>query len=341
MTKRDRIVQLTVYSISIVVLILDSKNALLAAQDGIFMCVRTIIPAVFPFMFIGKQLIAIAEDFQCRPIERLLRLPSGSSGYFLCGLFCGYPVGAKLIYDGFREHGLSEEESTRMICFCNNASPAFVIGILGSLFSSWVIGLVTWLIQILCAICTGCILPACSTTPSTERAYKKQSVHDTMLDTLRSVANICGWVILFKLILSCFHRWFLWCLPQFTQVLLSGIFELTNGLCLLEFINSEALRFVIASVMLAFGGICVQLQTHSVAPTFQMSYYIVGKLMFTAIAACLSSLAACILFSPEQILYTTALLSAAITAILAFLLILKKKVVAINKNIVYNHGYIK
>lgn len=341
MAKRDRILRLIVCSLSIVVLILDSKTALLAAQDGINICIKTIIPAVFPFMFIGKQFISIAADLQFRPIERLLRLPPGSSGYFLCGLFCGYPVGAKLIHDGFLEHRLSKEDSTRMICFCNNASPAFVIGILSSLFSSCIIGFAAWLIQILCAICTGFILPAQGTTSTTQHSYIKQSEHDVMLDILRSVANVCGWVILFKLILAYLHRWFLWILPQFTQVFLSGILELTNGLCMLEYINSDALRFVMASVMLALGGFCVLLQTHGVAPTFQMSYYFLGKLMYAALAACLSSISACFLFSTEKILLTTALLSAVIIAILGFLLFLKKKVVAIDKNIVYNHCYIK
>ena len=96
-----------------------------------------------------------------------------------------------------------------------------------------------------------------------------------------AMASVCGWVILFRVILCFLQKWLLWRLPDAVSILLSGLLELTNGCLLLPKIPDMHIRFLCAVLMLNFGGICVLMQTASVAEGTELRYYIGGKLLQT------------------------------------------------------------
>ena len=102
---------------------------------------------------------------------------------------------------------------------------------------------------------------------------------------------ICGWVFVFRVLLAFLRRWFLWMLPGWAEILASGLLELTNGCSLLSLAESEGLRFILASAMLAFGGICVWLQTASTTKTLGTGRYLSGKLIQTVISVSLAWMA--------------------------------------------------
>ena len=80
-----------------------------------------------------------------------------------------------------------------------------------------------------------------------------------------------------------------------TQVLITGLLELSNGCIQLTALSCEGLRFIIASVFLSLGGICVALQTASVTEDIPKDLYFPGKLL-----QCCFCVAAC---SPLQVLF--------------------------------------
>lgn len=99
--------------------------------------------------------------------------------------------------------------------------------------------------------------------------------------SIQTVAYVCGWVILFRILIAFIKRWFLWILPVPIQVIVFGILELSNGCCELYLIQEESIRFIIASCLLAFGGLCVLMQTISVTGGLSLRYYYRGKVMQT------------------------------------------------------------
>jgi len=101
---------------------------------------------------------------------------------------------------------------------------------------------------------------------------------------------LCGWILCFRILLSFLDRWFLWMLPEPVRVLIWGLLELSNGCCALTQVESESLRFVICSLLLAFGGLCVAMQTASVTEGIPMGAYLYGKLLQTGFALILSVL---------------------------------------------------
>ena len=78
-------------------------------------------------------------------------------------------------------------------------------------------------------------------------------------------------------------------LPVALQVTITGILELSNGCCELTRVSDPLLRFVICSGMLAWGGLCVTLQTYSVASGLNIRSYLKGKLLQTLFSLLLST----------------------------------------------------
>lgn len=114
------------------------------------------------------------------------------------------------------------------------------------------------------------------------------------------MATICGWVVIFRVLLAFFQRWFLWMLPEDISILISGLLELTNGCCRLSLAVTPGARFVLASLLLGFGGLCVGLQTISVTQGLGTGLYFPGKLVQTGISFALAFAAQYLLFPRQE-----------------------------------------
>ena len=95
---------------------------------------------------------------------------------------------------------------------------------------------------------------------------------------------ICGWITLFRTILSILQPLVEKYFPNSVQVLIFGAIELTNGCVLLPQISSEFDRFVIASALLSIGGLCVAFQVKTITYELGFGNYILGKIMQTSIS---------------------------------------------------------
>lgn len=274
------------------VLIFDSSLALEGARYGVDLCIRTVIPSLFPFILLSMLLTREASGTNrwLLPISELLGIPRSAQSLLIPAFLGGYPVGAKCIHDLYRRGQLQQNQAEHLLCFCSNAGPAFLFGMLSGFFpvkkTLWLL----WLIHILSAVLTGFLFSTADTVANTPiRASEKSDKSDVLFSALKSMGLICGWVILFRILVAFLKQWFLWILPQWLIVLLTGMLELTNGCCELMQIGNIGLRFVICSCMLAYGGLCVLLQTASVTKGLSLKYYVLGK----GTQACFSLLLSC------------------------------------------------
>ena len=310
------------------VLILDTKTALLGASAGLELCIRVVIPSLFPFLFVSVLVtgnLAGRNIPMMEPLGHLCGIPRGAEGLLAIGLIGGYPVGAQCVAQSYRNGILSERESKRMLGFCSNAGPSFLFGMLSGAFSNAQILWVLWAIHILSAILTGALLPGRSNRRVSSVTETSPSASEALVQSLKTMSAICGWVILFKVLLAYFQRWFLWAIPDETDILLSGILELTNGCCRLRLADAEGVRFLLASGLLAFGGICVGFQTISVTKDLGTGMYFPGKILQTAISLLLAYPAQRFLFGTgEQAqLHPTVLITCMIIVITAAKLLKK------------------
>lgn len=264
------------------IIILDTKTALSGAMTGVQLCLNTIVPSLFPFIFLSGMLnnfLLGRKSSVLSPLGRLCKIPNGGESLLLLGFLAGYPVGAQVITQAYRDGQLQSATARRMLGFCNNAGPAFLFGMFSVIFSNRLIPWVLWFIHILSALLVGFFLPGeCMPSCKIENP-QPITVHRALQNTLKVIAVICGWVILFRMIISFADKWFLWLLPVEAQVLISGFLELSNGCVMLQRIPEESIRFLLAGPMLAFGGICVGMQTASVTAELGSGYYFPGKVL--------------------------------------------------------------
>ena len=281
-------------------LILDARTGFQGAAEGIRLCISSVIPSLFPFFVLSMVLtgaIAGSTWRGLRPLGRLCGLPKGAESLLVVGLMGGYPVGAQSIAQAYRAGSLNEQDARRMLGFCSNAGPAFVFGILGSMFSTPWAAWLLWIIHILSAIAVGIILPGRSSRTAVPPAGQTLSLPEAVERSLKIMAGVCGWVVLFRMILAILNRWMLWMLPQNAQIAAAGLLELTNGCFRLPSIEEQGLRFLLASGFLACGGICVTMQTLSVTGALGLGQYIPGKLLQTGISVLLAGILQNLIFS--------------------------------------------
>ncbi|MFA9382095.1 MAG: hypothetical protein ACERKO_13650, partial [Acetanaerobacterium sp.] len=101
-------------------------------RDGLLVCANTLIPSLFPFMILCAFIVnSRLSDYLSAPFAfftaRVLRLPAFTGSVFLLSLVGGYPVGARMIAQLYREGRISGHTASRMLLFCVNAGPAFLI----------------------------------------------------------------------------------------------------------------------------------------------------------------------------------------------------------------------
>ena len=263
-------------------LILDSKTALKGASEGINVCLYTVIPSLFPFIFLSVLLTESLLGQRIVPLRFLCKLcgiPEGAESLLAAGLLGGYPVGAQCIFQAYKLGHLPKRDAQRMLGFCNNAGPAFIFGMIGSMFPSIKYAWALWGIHILSSILVGILLPLKSISSLIPLSTHKLSFSSTLTKTIYVTANICGWVIIFRIIISFCSRWFLWILPPTLQTAFIGFLELANGCCNLTNIDSVHTRFILCSGFLGLGGVCVAMQTVSVTSELGTGWYFPGKLL--------------------------------------------------------------
>lgn len=274
-------------------LIIDTKTALLGANKGFEICCQTLIPSLFPFIFLSSMLtsaIASQPTKWLRPLGRLLQIPAGSESIFLIGVLGGYPTGAQAVAQAVKKGCISRENGNRMLAFCSNAGPAFLFGMGSSLFTSNGMCWLLWAIHIISAILVARLITAKQDQFSQPHADASISAAFALRQSLITMAMVCGWVILFRILLAYLEFWIFWWLPKEGTYIVSGLLEIANGCCRLAQIDNITLRAVMFSGFLGFGGLCVMMQTYSVCNDLDCRWYLLGKLLQSIFSILLCSL---------------------------------------------------
>ncbi len=281
---KRKILSILCPALAMLVLILDTKTALQAGAKGVTLCLQTLIPSLLPFFLISNLLTASLPGLSIGPVDRLLRLPAGGGSLFLIGLLGGYPVGAQSIAQAHSRGLLHTRDAQRMLAFCSNAGPAFLFGIGARLFSDARLCWLLWGVHVVSAVIVGCMTTGQPENQSKALECTPLSLPQALRKSVETMALVCGWVIIFRVVLGFLKRWLLWLLPIEAEVFLSGLLELANGCCRLTELANTGLRFTLCAVFLGFGGLCVALQTKSVAGDLDTSAYLPGKIAQAAVS---------------------------------------------------------
>lgn len=299
-------------------LLIHTDAAAAAAGDALVLCVKTIVPSLFPFFVavtlltrlgLGRYTAKLFAPF----MMPLFHLGGQGAAALLAGILGGYPSGAKTVADLYREGAVSAGEAALLLGFCNTCGAAFLISCVGTVLQNPRAG--TWLvlIHILSALLAGVILCRWQSDKSSARALpRSRSVppggftlsrsrpvppdgfalsrsRSTAPDGLAAAftSAVSGSV---NAILSIcgyvvLFRTAAALLPAAVPAWCLGFFEMVSGVTAL---SPGPGGFVTAAAVTAWGGLSVHCQTFMVAEDVPFTWYWPGKILQVVLATLLA-----------------------------------------------------
>lgn len=255
-----------------------------AVRRGLTLCARSVIPALFPYFVVSGLFISLdLADGVGRRLEPLTRRlfgvgGAGASAFFL-GLLGGYPVGGRTVGQLYRAGRLSKDEAERLLAFCNNAGPSFILGVVGvGCFGSLRTGIYLYLVHAFSAVLVGILFR--KKAPVSGQKVRYSATFEPIAAFVRAVGEaaegmvrLCGFVVFFLVILALITD-----LTGLNHPVLLGFVELTSGVTALE--GSRG-NLAWAAALLGWGGLSVHGQTAAVLSDTDLGLgrYFLGKIL--------------------------------------------------------------
>lgn len=178
-------------------------------RSGLGICGSSVIPSLFPFLVLsdfivrsglgnitGKKISAVTE--------KLFRLPGAAGCAIIMSLIGGFPVGAKMTAQLYESGEITQKQGRRMLLFCVNAGPAFVVGTVGSvMLSSSKAGILLLISLTVTSVCAGFVSglfseKACTKSSQKNILFKPNVLTESVSQAVQTMFGICAWVMLFS-----------------------------------------------------------------------------------------------------------------------------------------------
>lgn len=185
-------------------------------SSGLTLCAEIVIPSLFPFLFLSSFIVKVdlcnKFSFIFEPFTKtLFKLPGCTAGAILMSLIGGFPVGAKMTYELYKNKNITKNQAKRMMLFCINPGPAFVINAVGyTMLGSSKIGVILFASICLSSILVGIVVSISDSKAKViEKNNNLQKKENTPLsvafttsatDAASAMVSISVWVILFSCI---------------------------------------------------------------------------------------------------------------------------------------------
>lgn len=298
-------------------LLLRPNDAISYAKDGLKLCADVIIPSLFPFFVLSQMIVELGfAKYVGAAFERVMRPLFGVSGAcataLALGFVGGYPTGAKTAISLYEGGLCTRTEAERMLAFCNNSGPAFILGVVGAgVFGSSGVGLLLYLAHAVASILVGIVFRFWgrnSAASDSRLAAPSQAVGlapafaNSMAGALSSTLAICAFVIFFTVVIKMLYL--TGAIPFVASIaarlpfvdettvrqLLTGLIEISSGVWSLKGAAvGMRTELALAAFMLGWAGLSVHCQVLSFIGRSGLSTktYILGKLLHGAISAAL------------------------------------------------------
>lgn len=303
-------------------LVLWPEQAMGAMRDGIKLCGNVILPSLFPFFVLSSLVVELGMS---RYLGKLLepvmaplfRVNGNCAAALALGFVGGYPVGAQTAIQIYENGQCSRTEAERMLAFCNNSGPAFILGVVGAgVFGSGAAGLLLYLTHLLASLLVGMLFrfyrpgegpqTRRGRGPQFQAASFSKSFTKSVTGALRSTLNICAFILFFTVFLRILaHAGVLTGAARllaslltplgmdqtWAERLLTGLVEVSSGVSSLTD-GTLSGRLSMAAFMLGWAGVSVHCQVMAFLGDSGLSIrtYVVGKLLHGTLSAGLTTL---------------------------------------------------
>ena len=303
-------------------LIAFPDDTVTAAKDGLSLCFNIIVPSLFPFFVLSALLVELGfARYLGRFLEKVMRPLFNVSGEcslaFALGFIGGYPTGAKTAIAIYQKGLCTRTEAERLLSFCNNSGPSFILGVVGAgIFSSGKAGILLYLAHTAASLLVGIIFRFYGHGKSRPESGLQNTQIETVslsaaftksvITSFTSIMNICAFVIFFSVTIKLLFLFdiipglasFLGSVTskvggnaEKAELLLTGLIEISSGVWTLRSAAATMKeQLVLAAFMLGWAGISVHCQVLSFLSGSGLSTrtYIGGKILHGIISAVLT-----------------------------------------------------
>ena len=277
-------------------IILNPSTYMSSTLKGISVWATIVVPSLLPFFFLTKMLISFKSVYKISSIfsygtKKLYNCPNISSYIFFMSIISGYPVGAKLISEFYKNKTIDNGEAHRLISFCSTSGPMFIIGSVGvSLFLDRLAGIIIFISHILSSLINGLIYRKhkLSNLKNKQENIQVSSflLNECMYNTIISVLTVGGFIaISFTIIEIMLNLNLLYPLETLINLffkganitpgkqIAEGIIEVTRGCVDLSSLNLKPIFYIpIVSGLVSFGGLSIHLQSFSFLQECDIKY---------------------------------------------------------------------
>lgn len=264
---------ISIFCLFIIIFVLTlSKTISAAITQGLLICLNILIPSMFLFLIISEffyktnALNKILKPFSVL-CEKLFRIDRKIGPILFFSLICGYPAGANLIENLVKENKISKKTANRMLYFCVNAGPSFLIGGVSIPLSNDItFGIILFISQVISFFIIGTFSSIGEKLEKITSYQKKhfspyEALVSSVKNSIKNMAIICGFCLFFSAVVN-----FVFTLNFFDinshfylKPLFAGFLEVTNGIVNCTQINNIN-TFLIITLITSFGGICIYFQ---------------------------------------------------------------------------------
>ena len=292
-------------------LTIASEGAANGAKTALQTCASVIVPCLFPFLTVSMLInrLGLPQWLGSKlqgPMAVLFGVSGTGAGVFILGLLGGYPSGAAIIADLLERKALEQEEAAKLLAFCNNSGPAFLIGAMGiGIFHSSAVGLLLYGVHILSALITGLFLSGTRLPkPKAQQVFfastnLSSALPEAMTKSVTQILQICGYVVFFGAICGCLEETGLLSdlcglLSIYTPLTLRlsrslcmGLLELGCGIGAMAGVPVTASALALCSFLAGFGSLSVCFQTGGVlqGTGLKLRSHLLGRLCCGGIGA--------------------------------------------------------
>lgn len=293
------------------------QEAMEAAREGLRLCYNVILPSLFPFFVLSALVVDLGlAGYIGRALEGIMRplfnVPGACASAFALGFVGGYPVGARTALSLYQKGMCTKTEAERLLAFCNNSGPAFILGVVGAgVFASSKVGLLLYLAHAAASVCVGFLFRFYKreekrrerrASPTFEAERITVAFTGAIKNSFLSTLNICAFVVFFTVVIKLLFLSGL--LPglagvlgallspmgfstQWAERLLTGLIELTSGVWTLTGAGTMSGKLSMAAFLLGWAGLSVHCQVLSFIGGSGLSVktYIGGKLLHGGLSA--------------------------------------------------------
>ncbi len=304
-----------------ILLLINPDSIIESGRKGVNLCLNIIFPSLLPFFVVSRLILDTGAIY---PIGRLFEpvmkpvfnLPGNAAFPLIAGWLSGYPAGAKYTADLYEKKLLTQEQAQRLLAFCNNSGPLFIVGAVGTgFFGSSRIGFTLLLCHILASITIGIgtgLISRIKKQPDLNKATQVENkpaalsgrlLANAIVDSIMILLRISGTIIFFAVFVQALDNIGFFQLIGKIPALVSGIdysyndiikvffagsLEITYGLYILSMSYSvpAQLKIILTSFLCGFGGFSVYTQVTGVCPQeFKLKKYFYGKVLHGLTAA--------------------------------------------------------